>query len=277
LKHREKVLIPGGRTYTNIHQADVELLTALLGASRANERLVNNEPRVVDVQPFLIDRYPVTKSEFLEFVSTIMSATERFLHDGDRRFWAEYHKRFRYSGDGPIVKVTFEEAMLFAISHGARLPTEEEWERACKGDNVQGFLTGGINERSFASDEYRDDLSDNLLSVDDSNLFRSQFGVASTAGNANEWVDSIPLKPFRGTYADADLALEASRSDIQRQLASSNRIRVVKAISWQEPVLHFGLRYYGNLWERFPGGSIGACRYPLVGFRCAYDIEEWGQ
>jgi iron(II)-dependent oxidoreductase len=118
--------------------------------------LDNERPaHTVDLPAFRIGRVPVTNGEW-----------QRFIDDGgyhDPRWWSPAGWRHRreaglerplfWSADGsrrrfgvveavppeePVQHVCFHEAEAYATWAGARLPSEEEWEKACAWDPVLG-------------------------------------------------------------------------------------------------------------------------------------------
>jgi iron(II)-dependent oxidoreductase len=116
----------------------------------------NERPRhEVHVDAFRIDRTPVTNAAFLEFVADGGYA-RRDLWDpagwgwrtseGVQRplFWSAdgHERRFERIGpiepDMPVMHVSWFEADAFARWRGARLPTEEEWEKAAAWDPDAG-------------------------------------------------------------------------------------------------------------------------------------------
>ena len=133
----------------------------LLGAPDDRFGYDNERPRhVVDMRPFLIGRTPVTNATFLTFPRaaatsaasggrtragrgrrTTTSPTQAAGPpgpDGWRQWrvdgWAPLHP------DEPVVHVSWFEADAFARSLGARLPTEQEWEKAAAWDQERGHL-----------------------------------------------------------------------------------------------------------------------------------------
>ena len=110
---------------------------------------------VVDVPAFRIGRVPVTNAEWREFVDDGGYRERRWWSERGWRhrqeaqlvapqFWHPDGTRTRFGrveeipGDEPVQHVTYFEAEAHAAWAGARLPTEEEWEKACAWDPVTG-------------------------------------------------------------------------------------------------------------------------------------------
>jgi iron(II)-dependent oxidoreductase len=149
--------LPSGRPVAH----DAVLVPAgefVLGVDGVEEpwSLDNERPaHVVDLPAFRIGRVPVTNAEW-----------QRFIADGgygERRWWSArgWEHRVRaglerplfWNADGsrrrfgvvedvppdePVQHVCFFEAEAYAAWAGARLPTEQEWEKACVWDPVRG-------------------------------------------------------------------------------------------------------------------------------------------
>ncbi len=116
----------------------------------------NERPRhEVHVDTFRIDRTPVTNAAFLEFVADGGYARrdlwepagwEWRTSEGVERplFWSAdgHERRFERVGeidlDKPVMHVSWFEADAFARWRGARLPTEQEWEKAAAWDPDTG-------------------------------------------------------------------------------------------------------------------------------------------
>ena len=126
----EALLVEGGRAHRGARARD--------GFAYDNERPAHT----AEVAPFRIGRTAITNATFLTFVEG--GGYERrewwsdegwawkeeydITHPGDRRWPAGRHP------DAPVVHVSWFEADAFARAHGARLPTEAEWEKAATWD-----------------------------------------------------------------------------------------------------------------------------------------------
>lgn len=146
---------------------------------------------LVRVPAFRISRVPVTVSEWSAFAA-----------DSGR---APLPAQSRTPGDHPIIGVPWSDAVDYCawaserLGIAVRLPTEDEWERAARGDDTREFPWG---------DEYRVGLA-NLVDLGVGTTTpvgsfpegASPFGVLDLAGNADEWTSTV-YAPYPGAPAD---------------------------------------------------------------------------
>jgi sulfatase modifying factor 1 len=134
----------------------------------------------------------------------------------------------RSGGDRPVVKVSWYECMNFveklnALNEGTyRLPTEAEWEYACRAGNQQSFTWGNTNQctramygnNSIKSEECMPYIKSRGLPVDGPAPVKSYppnaWGLYDMHGNVWEWCSdwygayppravSDPKGPYSGT------------------------------------------------------------------------------
>ena len=139
----DSVLVPAG-PFTLGVDADAEPW------SLDNERPAHT----VDLPAFRIGRVPVTNAEWQCFIDAGGYDEPRWwsTHGWAHRVEAGLERPLFWSGDGsrrrfgnvedippgePVQHVCFHEAEAYAAWAGARLPTEQEWEKACAWDPEQ--------------------------------------------------------------------------------------------------------------------------------------------
>ncbi len=94
------------------------------GMALIRARLVRHLGRHHPVQPFYLDRAPVTNARFLEFL--LATGEPPPTHWVGWRVPAGFQEH-------PVVGVSLDAARRYAVWRGARLPTELEWAGAARG------------------------------------------------------------------------------------------------------------------------------------------------
>ena len=131
-----------------------------MGAGQEGFAYDNERPRhVVELAPFQIARLPVSCGSWMEFVQS--GGYER------REWWSPAGWRWLEGQDGthdpaiatsdpraPACHVSWFEADAFARAQGARLPTEEEWEKAASWRPAPS-PNGAVGSDRGVSDESR--------------------------------------------------------------------------------------------------------------------------
>ena len=138
--------------------------------------------RTLSLPAFYIDTYEVTCEQY----ATFLMATGRHapLDWPDGRMPQKLAKH-------PVVNVTWHDAAAYAAWTGKRLPTEAEWEKACRGPDGRTYPWGsgangkkagsGVDARDKANPEGR------TFPVGSFPDDESPYGVMDLAGNAWEW------------------------------------------------------------------------------------------
>lgn len=101
--------------------------------------------RTVHLSAFRIDRYPVTVAAYAAFVAAGGYRSRRYWTGRGwawrvenavtkPRFWDDPSWSAYLVPNHPVVGVSAHEAEAYAAFRDARLPTEAEWEKACRGE-----------------------------------------------------------------------------------------------------------------------------------------------
>lgn len=109
--------------------------------------------RRVRLSAFRIDRYPVTVGAYAAFIAAGGYRSRRSWTDRGwawrtehgitkPRFWDEPEWAAYLVPNHPVVGVSAHEAEAYASFRDARLPTEAEWEKACRGDDGRLYPWG---------------------------------------------------------------------------------------------------------------------------------------
>lgn len=237
----------------------------------------------VHVESFLIDREPVTNAEYDRFAEEVETQGHLRCHPDEP--YEKRHQRStlhdaRFGPDDPVTGVDWYDAYAYAAWTSKSLPTEDQWERAARGDDGRVYPWGDRFEPNYvnwagrayeAHIRSKDEWLQLLSSVDLTSLDRptlpvdrypqnvSPFGVLGLSGNVWEWtrtryLDRAEFTPHFGTLEPAE-----SIGDWSAYLA-------IKGGSWSSAadLLSAAFRAKKHLLNRSPE----------VGFRCAVNDSE---
>jgi iron(II)-dependent oxidoreductase len=143
-------------SFTGLEMVEIPAGRCTIGAAAGGFAYDNERPRQhLDVPAYLIGRAPITNASYLAFVEGggyhrrewwsdegwAWKETDGILRPGS--WTADLAAEWRLGQleplhlDRPVIHVSWFEADAFARAHGARLPTEVEWEKAATWDPEQ--------------------------------------------------------------------------------------------------------------------------------------------
>jgi len=152
----------------------------------------------VTVESFFIDRFEVTNQQYQRFVKDIgHTAFPATWQDDNFAADSAFH---------PVSGVSWEDALAYCRFVGKRLPTEAEWELACRGAENYPYPWG--HYPLWWNANVKGNYCGSTLPVGGYSLAGdSPYGVADMLGNVIEWTSSIAAGyPYRADDGREDLA-----------------------------------------------------------------------
>jgi GTPase SAR1 family protein len=189
---------------------------SILGSCEvSNERPV----RRVRIPGFEIMTHPVTNAEYLGF----LDHTGYVPRSGKTRRY--YEILSTEHPDHPAVFVCLADALAYAEWRNARLPTEEEWERACRGSLGRRWPWGDVLQEDLLNSASRG--LGGTCSVREAWQNSSPFGVRGMAGNVWEWTSTRVGSCYvvrGGSWSDKPEKCRCSSREIEDPRNSYNSI-----------------------------------------------------
>jgi formylglycine-generating enzyme required for sulfatase activity len=201
--------------------------------------------KVVRIDSFLIDRYPVTNAQYYEFLTSSgyrPADTTRYLRHWQSGMITQGQEKY------PVVYVCYEDMQAYSRWAGKRLPTEAEWQLAAQGPEKRKWPWGEEFHGTYCNNSFN-----RLTPVDAFLKGVSQYGVADLVGNVWQMTNDMY---FNGT----------------------NYFTVIRGGSYYKPdsswwYLQGGPQSLDKTQIQLLV-SPGFDRNATVGFRCVRDIES---
>jgi sulfatase modifying factor 1 len=193
--------------------------------------------KTIYVDPFYLDEHEVTNEQYAVFVNATKHRAPYNWPAGQLPPGKEKL---------PVVDVSWDDAVSYARWACKRLPSEAEWERACRGLDVGKKYPWG--DRNPTKTDARFNLLEGPGEV--CQFKRNYFGLCDMAGNVWEWCSDWYEKDY---YERAP--------ERNPRGPETGMYRVLRGGSWADVSKYLTCAY--RSWAR------PAERSPNIGFRCA--------
>jgi iron(II)-dependent oxidoreductase len=155
-----------------------------------NEGAPNEKParQATITKSFYVDRYEVTNQQYANFVKATNRTAPKHWKDG------------AYPKDQdllPVTNVSLDDARAYASHYGKRLPREDEWEYAARGQESRLFPWGTAWKPEAANNFEQG--KNGPVKVGSYPLGKGPYGTYDQAGNVWEWTAS-EMRPGSGVY-----------------------------------------------------------------------------
>jgi iron(II)-dependent oxidoreductase len=211
----EMVEVPGGEYET--------------GAAAEGFAYDNERPRhTVAVEPFMIDRAPITNGAYAEFVADTGAEPPLYWQGDGERGWVRVAMGLLEPLDPrlPVIHVSWHDADAFARWAGKRLPSETEWETAAAGADRERANLDQLGFGCAPAGAYADGAA--------------SCGAVQMLGDVWEWTasDLTPYPGFRAfPYAEYSEVFFGDAYKVLRGGAWATRRNVIRASfrNWDLP------------------------------------------
>ena len=248
-KSPNTVLIPSGAF---IMGTDIEAFYGTALANSEHAKLDEAPMHVRFLEAYLIEQYPVTNAEYAVFVQETGHSPPPHWKNGDPTPEA---------ANLPVVHVSWHDSHAYTEWAGKRLPTEAEWEKACRGPDGRIYPWGNtfVSDESESTEnlpESSEILTAHLTPIGVRPAIVSPYGLGEAVGNVWEWTADW-YQPYPDT----------KRQKNGRNLEDKHK--TLRGGSWLEVRDGTAERYFrcANRLHAPPDYTAGN-----IGFRCVREV-----
>lgn len=194
-----------------IEFANIPAGTFLMGSpndepNRGGEDHQDETQHSVTLHAFEMSKYEITVSQFKAFVESTGYITDaekdgksviwNLIYEGPQvgllkgvnwRFDVTGKKRTLKQYNHPVVHISWNDATAFAEWLGCRLPTEAEWEYACRAGTTTAYNTGQNITNNKANINGLSQYMYNAHTTPVGRFSSNSWGLYDMHGNASEW------------------------------------------------------------------------------------------
>ena len=224
----ELVPVPGGKF--------------LMGSDPSEKGRDDDEGPVHEVRvgPFHMGRYPVTNAEYERFLKANPGVEEP-------EYWGE--RKFNRP-EQPVVGVDWHDAKKFAEWAGLALPSEAQWEYACRAGTTTRYYTGDEEKDLDRAGWYDENSGGRTHPVGEKEP--NEYGLYDMHGNVWEWCEDDRHGNYNGAPDDGRAWVDEPRGSG----------RVVRGGSWYE--------FAGACRAAIRDGGGPSYRIDFFGFRLVF-------
>ncbi len=253
--------------------SDMVLIPAgefVMGSNGIESTKEENPVHSVHVDPFYMDKYPVTNAQYKEFINANPQWRNLGLYNiqlilrkyRDSDYLKNWFKDNYPSGkdDHPVNWVSWHAAMAYAKWVGKRLPTEAEWEKAARGGLVsQKYPWGDTIDTGNVNFDNRVGETTSVGKYP-----TNGYGLCDIVGNVSEWCLDVWDSEFY-KYAESHNPISGGSIESILDISTkSKKYRVIRGGSWFSADREVRVSYRDRLaaWKTSS----------RVGFRCVKPI-----